>query len=83
MSRESLPGVFDTIELISLSIVVGGLVGVAGFLFITFLYSEKRDLGIVGWLFTTFSYSEKRDPEFFPIKEEPISIHEEQSVGTP
>jgi len=29
----------------------------------------------VGWLFTTFWYSEKRDPEFFPMKEEPISKH--------
>ena len=83
MGREMLPGVIDTINSISLSIVVGGLLGIVGFIFITFLYSEKRDLGIVGWLFTTFWYSEKRDPEFFPIKEEPISIHEEQSVGTP
>ena len=81
MSREALPGVFDTIEIISLSIVVGGLLGIVGFIFITFLYSEKRDLGIVGWLFTTFRYSEKRDPEFFPIKEEPISKHEEQNGG--
>ena len=79
MSREALPGVIDTIEIISLSIVVGGLLGIVGFIFIIFLYSEKRDLGIVGWLFTTFWYSEKRDPEFFPIKEEPISKHEEQN----
>ena len=63
MGREMLPGVIDTINSISLSIVVGGL------------------LGIVGWLFTTFWYSEKRDPEFFPIKEEPISKHEEQNGG--
>ena len=81
MGREMLPGVIDTINSISLSIVVGGLLGIVGFLFITFLYSEKRDLGIVGWLFTTFRYSEKRDPEFFPIKEEPISKHEEQNGG--
>ena len=79
MGREMLPGVIDTINSISLSIVVGGLLGIVGFIFITFLYSEKRDLGIVGWLFTTFRYSEKRDPEFFPIKEEPISKHEEQN----
>ena len=79
MGREMLPGVIDTINSISLSIVVGGLLGIVGFIFITFLYSEKRDLGIVGWLFTTFWYSEKRDPEFFPIKEEPISKHEEQN----
>jgi hypothetical protein len=81
MGREMLPGVIDTINSISLSIVVGGLLGIVGFIFITFLYSEKRDLGIVGWLFTTFRYSEKRDPEFFPIKEEPISKHEEQNGG--
>ena len=61
MGSEALPGVYDTIELILLALVVGGL------------------LGIVGWLFTTFWYSEKRDPEFFPIKEEPISKHEEQN----
>ena len=79
MGREMLPGVIDTINSISLSIVVGGLLGIVGFIFITFLYSEKRDLGIVGWLFTTFRYSEKRDPEFFPIKEEPISKPEEQN----
>ena len=83
MGSEAIPGVYDTIELVLLALVVGGLLGIVGFIFITFLYSEKRDLGIVGWLFTTFWYSEKRDPEFFPIKEEPISIHEEQSVGTP
>jgi len=81
MGREMLPGVIDTINSISLSIVVGGLLGIVGFIYITFLYSEKRDLGIVGWLFTTFRYSEKRDPEFFPIKEEPISKHEEQNGG--
>ena len=81
MGREMLPGVIDTINSISLSLVVGGLLGIVGFIFITFLYSEKRDLGIVGWLFTTFRYSEKRDPEFFPIKEEPISKHEEQNGG--
>ena len=81
MGREMLPGVIDTINSISLSIVVGGLLGIVGFIFITFLYSEKIDLGIVGWLFTTFRYSEKRDPEFFPIKEEPISKHEEQNGG--
>ncbi len=79
MGREMLPGVIDTINSISLSIVVGGLLGIVGFIFITFLYSEKRDLGIVGWLFTTFRYREIRDPEFFPIKEEPISKHEEQN----
>ena len=79
MGREMLPGVIDTVNSISLSIVVGGLLGIVGFIFITFLYSEKRDLGIVGWLFTIFWYSEKRDPEFFPIKEEPISKHEEQN----
>ena len=81
MGREMLPGVIDTINSISLSIVVGGLLGIVGFIYITFLYSEKRDLGIVGWLFTIFWYSEKRDPEFFPIKEEPISKHEEQNGG--
>ena len=63
MSREALPGVIDTIEIISLSIVVGGLLGVVGGFFITFLYSEKRDLGIVGWLFTTFWYREIKDAE--------------------
>ena len=63
MGREMLPGVIDTINSISLSIVVGGLLGIVGFIFITFLYSEKRD------------------PEFFPIKEEPISKHEEQNGG--
>ena len=65
MGSEALPGVYDTIELILIALVVGGLLGIVGFIFITFWYSEKRD------------------PEFFPIKEEPISIHEEQSVGTP
>ena len=79
MGREMLPGVIDTINSISLSIVVGGVLGIVGFIFITFLYSEKRDLGIVGWLFTTFWYREIKDPEFFPIKEEPISKHEEQN----
>ncbi len=81
MGSEALPGVYDTIEIILLALVVGGLLGIVGFISITFLYSEKRDLGIVGWLFTTFRYSEKRDPEFFPIKEEPISKHEEQNGG--
>ena len=81
MGSEALPGVYDTIELILLALVVGVLLWIVGFIFITFLYSEKRDLGIVGWLFTTFRYSEKRDPEFFPIKEEPISKHEEQNGG--
>ena len=61
MGSEALPGVYDTIELILLALVVGGLLGIVGFIFITFLYSEKRD------------------PEFFPIKEEPISKHEEQN----
>ena len=54
MGSEALPGVYDTIELILLALVVGGLLGIVGFIFITFLYSEKRDLGIVGWLFTIF-----------------------------
>ena len=75
MGSEALPGVYDTIELILFASVFGGLLGIVGFIFIIFLYSEKRDLGIVGWLFTTFWYSEKRDPEFFPMKEEPISKH--------
>jgi len=79
MNREALPGVFDTIEVITLALVGGGLLGIVGFIFITFFYSEKRDLGIVGWLFTTFWYREIKDPEFFPIKEEPISKHEEQN----
>ena len=43
MSREALPGVFDTIEIISLSVVVGGLLGVAGYFFINFWYREKKD----------------------------------------
>ena len=43
MSREALPGVFDTIEIISLSIVVGGLLGIVGYFFITFWYREKKD----------------------------------------
>ena len=43
MSREALPGVFDTIEIISLSIVVGGLIGVGGYFFIKFWYREKKD----------------------------------------
>ena len=34
MGSEALPGVFDTIEIISLSIVVGGLLGVGGYYFI-------------------------------------------------
>ena len=63
MGSEALPGVFDTIELILLASVVGGLLGIVGFIFITFLYSEKRDLGIVGWLFTTFWYREIKDAE--------------------
>ena len=63
MSREALPGVIDTIEIIFLAIVVSGLLGIVGFIFITFLYSEKRDLGIVGWLFTTFWYREIKDAE--------------------
>ena len=79
MGSEALPGVYDTIEIILFSLVVGGLLGIVGFIFITFLYSEKRDLGIVGWLFTTFWYREIKDPEFFPIKKEPISKHEEQN----
>ena len=79
MNREALPGVFDTIEVITLALVGGGLLGIVGFIFITFFYSEKRDLGIVRWLFTTFWYREIKDPEFFPIKEEPISKHEEQN----
>ena len=63
MGSEALPGVFDTIEIIFLAIVVSGLLGIVGFIFITFLYSEKRDLGIVGWLFTTFWYREIKDAE--------------------
>ena len=63
MSREALPGVFDTIEIILLAIVVSGALGIVGGFFITFLYSEKRDLGIVGWLFTTFWYREIKDAE--------------------
>ena len=43
MGSESLPGVFDTIEIISLSVVVGGLLGVAGYFFINFWYREKKD----------------------------------------
>ena len=63
MGSEALPGVFDSIEIIFLAIVVSGLLGIVGFIFITFLYSEKRDLGIVGWLFTTFWYREIKDAE--------------------
>ena len=63
MGSEALPGVYDTIELILLALVVGGLLGIVGFIFIIFLYSEKRDLGIVGWLFTTFWYREIKDAE--------------------
>jgi len=63
MSREALPGVIDTIDIISLSIVVGGLLGIVGYFFITFWYREKKDLGIVGWLFTTFWYREIKDAE--------------------
>ena len=64
MGSEALPGVIDTIEIIFLAIVVSGLLGiVGGGVFITFLYSEKRDLGIVGWLFTTFWYREIKDAE--------------------
>ena len=43
MSREALPGVIDTIEIISLSIVVGGLLGIVGYFFINFWYREKKD----------------------------------------
>ena len=43
MSREALPGVIDTIEIISLAIVVGGLLGVAGYFFINFWYRDKKD----------------------------------------
>ena len=63
MGSEALPGVFDTIEIILLAIVVSGSLGIVGGFFITFLYSEKRDLGIVGWLFTTFWYREIKDAE--------------------
>ena len=63
MGSEALPGVIDTIEIIFLAIVVSGLLGIVGFIFIIFLYSEKRDLGIVGWLFTTFWYREIKDAE--------------------
>ena len=63
MGSEALPGVIDTIEIIFLALVVSGLLGIVGGFFITFLYSEKRDLGIVGWLFTTFWYREIKDAE--------------------
>ena len=43
MSREALPGVIDTIEVISLAIVAGGLLGVAGYFCIKFWYREKKD----------------------------------------
>ena len=43
MNREALPGVIDTIEVISLAIVAGGLLGVAGYFFIKFWYREKKD----------------------------------------
>ena len=43
MGSEALPGVFDTIEIISLSVVVGGLLGVAGYFFINFWYREIKD----------------------------------------
>ena len=43
MGSEAIPGVYDTIELISLSIVVGGLLGIAGYFFINFWYREKKD----------------------------------------
>ena len=46
MSREALPGVFDTIEIISISLVVGGLLGVAGYFFINFWYREKKLLNM-------------------------------------
>ena len=42
MGSEALPGVFDTIEIILLAIVVSGLLGIVGGFFITFLYSEKE-----------------------------------------
>ena len=63
MGSEALPGVFDTIEIIFLAIVGSGVLGIVGGFFITFLYSEKRDLGIVGWVFTTFWYREIKDAE--------------------
>ena len=43
MGSEALPGVFDTIEIILLAIVVSGLLGIVGGLFITFWYSEIKD----------------------------------------
>ena len=43
MGQEALPGVIDTIEVISLAIVVGGLLGVAGYFSIKFWYREKKD----------------------------------------
>ena len=43
MGREMLPGVIDTINSISLSIVVGGLLGIVGYFFINFWYREKKD----------------------------------------
>ena len=43
MKREALPGVIDTIDVISLALVVATLVGVVGYFFITFWYREKKD----------------------------------------
>ena len=51
MNREALPGVFDTIEVITLALVGGGLLGIVGFIFITFFYSEKR-----GWKLIQLSF---------------------------
>ena len=43
MGSEALPGVFDTIEIIFLAIVVSGLLGIVGYFFINFWYREKKD----------------------------------------
>ena len=43
MGNEALPGVFDTIEIIFLAIVVSGLLGIVGWLFTTFWYREIKD----------------------------------------
>ena len=42
MGSEAIPGVYDTIELILLALVVGGLLGIVGYFFITFWYREKK-----------------------------------------
>ena len=43
MGSAALPAVIDTIEIISISVVVGGLLGIVGYFFINFWYREKKD----------------------------------------